>query len=111
MFQNYLNIRPGVGYSPCEIEIEVPESQRQPGGYAQLRHMNFRPVMSELQFGRPQVAVDLLARPLQLEHETELGLAADARLQPKLLHLQHQRDPLPHEAAHIAKTPHKVPEA
>ena len=38
------------------------------------------------------------------------GLAADARLRPKLLHLQHQRDPLVFKIAYIAKTPHEVHE-
>jgi len=54
-----LNIRAGVSYPSCEIEIEIPESQRQPGGHAQLRHMNFRPVMSDLQFGSTRKLVGL----------------------------------------------------
>ena len=70
-----LNIRPGVSHSSGKVEIEVPESQRQPGGHMQLQYMDFCPATCDLQFGRPQVAVDLLARSLQLEYETELGLA------------------------------------
>jgi len=78
--------------------------------HLQLECMDFRAVMRELQFGRPQVAVNSLARSPQLGDEMQFGLAADARLQPKLLHLQDQRDPLARKPARIAKTPHEVHE-